>query len=166
MKTLFATRWVHYLPALFAWLFAVGFLVLTYRLPPIARAMPVLVGWATLGLASLDLISRTGGAFGQGLMRALNPSGLKLQGDADTLEPRFGLKSGIGMVVLLVVGFLSIGILLAAPLVIFIALMLANRREPLLSAAIAAGATLVIWLLFAVLLRLQLYPGLIFGGAL
>ncbi len=39
-------------------------------------------------------------------------------------------------------------------------------RNPIAIAAIAAGATLGVWLLFAVLLRLQLYPGLAFGGTL
>jgi hypothetical protein len=156
---------LRYLPALFCWLFAAGFLVMTYALPPVARSMPALVGWATLVLATLDLLSRMKGKLGEGLMRALNPSGLKPEGPPAT-SGRYALLTGIGLVVLLVTAFLLLGALIAAPLLILSALMIANRKEWLLSLAIAAGSTLVIWLLFAVLLRLQLYPGLLFGGSL
>ena len=46
------------------------------------------------------------------------------------------------------------------------ALMLAYRTQWLANAIIAAGATLGVWLLFAMLLRLQLFQGLAFGGVL
>jgi Tripartite tricarboxylate transporter TctB family len=156
---------LRFLPPAVCGLFAAGFLAMTYTLPPAARAMPLLVGWGTLGLAMLDLASRLKGKAGEALMRALNPAGLKPP-TPDAVSGRYALLSGIGLVVLLVTAFLLFGALVAAPVLIFAALMIANRKEWLLSLAIAAGSTLVIWLLFAVLLRLQLYPGLLFGGSL
>ena len=41
-----------------------------------------------------------------------------------------------------------------------------NRRQIVSNIVIAAVTTGVIWLLFSVLLRLHLYPGVLFGGAL
>jgi hypothetical protein len=161
-------RWTHYLPPILVLAVVTGFLVMTYQLPPAARSMPSLVGWAGLALALIDLVSRTGGAFGEALMKALNPAGLKL-GEEERAEAPAGLwplVTGIGLVVLLVAAFLLVGVLIAAPLLIFTALMVANRRQPISSILIAAAATAVIWLLFSVLLRLHLYPGVLFGGAL
>ncbi|MGC1300764.1 MAG: tripartite tricarboxylate transporter TctB family protein [Caulobacteraceae bacterium] len=156
---------LRFLPAAVCWLFSAGFLAMTYTLPPAARAMPLMVGWCTLGLATLDMASRLKGKLGEALMRTLNPAGLKPE-PPDTVSGRYALLSGIGLVVLLVTAFLLFGALVAAPVLIFAALMIANRKEWLLSLAIAAGSTLVIWLLFSVLLRLQLYPGVLFGGSL
>ncbi len=156
---------VHYVPALVVWLFTVGFLVMTYQLPVAARSTPGLVGWVTLGLASLDLLSRTGGDFGRGLMRAVNPAGLNDRPDKVD-HTRIDLLSGLGLICCLVVSFIVFGVLPATAIVIFGALAFAYRTQLLMDAAIAAAATLGVWLLFAMLLRLQLYPGLAFGGVL
>ncbi len=168
MKTILGAVWTSYLAPLVFLGVAAGFLVLTYQLPPAARDMPVLVGWATLVLALVDLVSRTGGELGRTLMRALNPSGLKPSAEAKAEAPsgRFAVISGIGLVVLLIVAFILTGVLIAAPLVIFTALVIADRREIVLSAVIAAVTTLSIWLVFSLLLRLHLYPGFLFGSAL
>jgi hypothetical protein len=165
VKTRFAQHWTRYLPPLVVLAVTAGFLVLTYRLPPAARAMPVLVGWAALVLASIDLVSRTHGRFGHALMKALNPAGLKEE-EAEAPAGVWALATGIGLVVLLLTAFLLLGVLIAAPLTIFTALIVANRRELISSLLIAGGATAIIWLLFSVLLRLHLYPGLLFGGAM
>jgi hypothetical protein len=158
-------EFVRLLPPILCGLFAAAFLAMTYALPPAARAMPLLVGWGTLGLVVLDLASRQKGKAGEALMRALNPAGLKPP-EADTVTGRYALLIGIGLVVLLVTSFLLLGALIAAPVLIFTALMVGDRKQWRLSLAITAGSTLVIWLLFSVLLRLQLYPGLLFGGSL
>lgn len=156
------------MPPLVVLVVAAGFLMLTYQLPPAARVMPVLVGWAALVLASIDLLSRTRGEFGRALMKAFNPAGLN-RGAEDQAEARAGgwpLATGIGLVVLLVTAFLLVGVLIAAPLTIFTALILANRRELISSVLIAGFTTAFIWLLFSVLLRLHLYPGVLFGGVM
>ena len=59
---------------------------------------------------------------------------------------------------------LFIGILYAVPLYVFASLFLRGRRSLLLSAGTAALATAMIWILFAAILRLELYPGMLFGG--
>jgi len=164
MKIL-GTPAIRYLPALIVWLFAAGFLGLTYQLPEAARATPSLVGWVTLGLATLDLVSRTGGELGVALMRAVNPAGLADRADNHPVT-RKDLASGIGLIVALVASFLVLGVLPTTAIIIFGALMLAYRSQWITNAIVAAGATAGVWLLFAVLLGLQLYPGLAFGGDL
>ena len=165
MKLLLGSPVARYAPAVVVWLFAAGFLALTYQLPLSARSTPALVGWITLGLATIDLLSRTGGAFGLAVMRAMNPAGLKARPDAQT-HTTADLVTGIGLIAVLVTLFIVLGVLITTAVFTFGALMLAYRAEFIRNAAIAGAATLGVWLLFAVLLRLQLYPGLLFGGAL
>jgi hypothetical protein len=165
---IFGQRWTHFLPPLIVLAVVTGFLAMTYQLPPAARAMPALVGWAGLVLAGVDLLTRTGGEFGRALMKALNPAGLKM-GEEERAEAPAGLLpllTGLGLVVLLVAAFLLVGVLIAAPILIFTALMVNNRREVISNLLIAVVTTGVIYLLFSVLLRLHLYPGVLFGGAL
>ena len=165
MKRILGSPAIRYLPALVVWLFAAGFLALTYQLPATARSTPALVGWVTFGLATLDLLSRTGGEFGKAMMRALNPAGLNDRADNQP-HTRGDLLTGLGLIVCLVTFFIALGVLPTAALFIFGALTLGYRKKLIMNAAIAALATLGVWLLFAVLLRLQLYPGLAFGGVL
>jgi len=164
MKIL-GTPAIRYLPAAIVWLFAAGFLALTYQLPEATRATPSLVGWVTLGLATLDILSRTGGELGAALMRAVNPAGLKDRPENQPVTHK-DLASGIGLIVALVSSFVILGVLPTTAIIIFGALMIAYRAQWITNAIIAAGATLGVWLLFAVLLRLQLFPGLAFGGVL
>jgi hypothetical protein len=73
------------------------------------------------------------------------------------------------MAVLRVAGFAAalvlIGILYAVPLYVFSSLYFQGRRRLLMCLGVSAAATAMIWLLFAVVLRLELYPGILFGGA-
>lgn len=165
MKHILGSPAVRYVPAFVVWFFAAGFLALTYQLPEAARATPSLVGWVTIVLATIDLLSRTGGEFGTALMRTVNPAGLKGRPDAQS-HTMMDLVTGIGLIAVLVVSFIVLGVLPTTALITFGALTLAYRSQLLMNAVIAASATLGVWLLFAVLLRLQLYPGLAFGGVL
>ena len=58
-----------------------------------------------------------------------------------------------------------IGILYAVPLYVFSSLFVQGRRSLPLCIGVSAAATAMIYLLFAVVLRLELYPGILFGGA-
>ena len=63
-----------------------------------------------------------------------------------------------------VAGLVLIGILHAIPLFVFAAVRWRGKRSYVVSLAIAAATTLFIWLLFARLLRIELYAGLLGGG--
>lgn len=157
------SSWVQLTPAAVLWLLAAGFLMLTADLPKDAQAIPLLVGWTTLVLVSIDFLSRLNNSFGQALMRALNPSALKPDHEGGSA---WRVASGVLLVVVLIGAFLTVGVLAAAAIVIFGALMFAYPRQLLSNLLVAAGATAGIWLLFSALLGLSLYRGVFFGDVL
>jgi hypothetical protein len=136
-----------YLPAAGLAIFTAVFLAAAYGYPSQARAFPVAVAWVTLFLVALDI------AKGR-----LNP--------AATAEESRPSDSQIGAVVWLA-GFalllVLIGILYAVPLYIFASLRFRGSRSWFTSLWIAAVVTGGIWVLFAVVLRLELYPGYFFA---
>src|SRR4029077_20830565 len=136
-----------------------------YNSRPGARAGPAGVAWVMLVLVILDLVSRTRTKAGTVLMHWLNPAG-----DADKMleHKRYPALKQIGAV-LWVAGFAAamvlIGILYAVPLYVFASLYFRGGRPLILAVAVSAGATAMIWTLFVAVLGLQLYPGMLFGGA-
>jgi Tripartite tricarboxylate transporter TctB family len=164
MTRLFGTPARQYLAPAVIWLLAAGYLAEAYSYPADSRAFPAMVAWAMIVLVGLDLLSRTATPVGRVVTRWLNPA----TGEHKTE----GITHSIGrqvVAMLWVAGFAAalviLGVLTAIPLFVFGSMRLRGGR-PLLSCVLTAGgATLFIWLLFAVVLRLQLYPGLLFGAA-
>jgi hypothetical protein len=165
VKTVLGTPVTEYLPAFGLLLLTIVYLITAYTYDADARAVPAGIAWVMLVLSTLDLVSRTRTGFGATLMHWLNPAG-----DADKLEghKRYPLLKQINAI-LWIAGFAAamvlIGILYAVPLYVFGALYFRGGRPLLLCVLVSAGATSMIWLLFAVVLRLELYPGVLFGGA-
>jgi hypothetical protein len=116
-------------------------------------------------LLSLDLASRSETRLGGALMRWLNPAAVRRE---EATPPSDATRRQLSAILWLA-GFtallLLIGILAAVPLYVFAALRWRAQQAYGACVAGAAGATLFIWLLFSVLLRIGLYPGLVFGGA-
>jgi len=130
-----------YLPAAGLAIFTAIFLATAYRYPPQARAFPVAVASVTLFLVALDLVFRTdtkAGAATGGQFRAV---------------------AWLSVFALMLV---LIGILYAVPLYVVASLRFRGNRSWFTSLWIAAIVTAGIWLLFAVVLRLDLYPGYFF----
>jgi hypothetical protein len=165
MKRLFGTPITDYLPALVLWLLTAGYLATAYGYSADSRVMPVLVAWSMLVLLLLDLASRMQTGFGQALTRWLNPAAEQI----DNTAPDRTMVSRQFAAVLWLAGFatalLLIGVLCAVPLYVFASMRLRGRRSYIVSLIGGGGMVLIVWLLFAVLLRLQLYPGLLFGGS-
>ena len=137
-----------YLPAAGLALFTAAFLAAAYTYPSQARAFPVAVAWVTLCLAALD-IAKT----------YLNRT--RLNAGAASVDS-LPLSSQIGAAIWLAAFSLTlvlIGILYTVPLYVFASLRFRGRRSWFTSLWIAAVVTGAIWLLFAVVLRLDLYPG-------
>jgi Tripartite tricarboxylate transporter TctB family len=162
MRRLFGTPVTDYLPAFVLWLATAGYLATAYGYTPDSRIMPVLVAWSMLALLALDLASRTQTRLGHAVTRWLNPAAERgPDAAADTVARQVAA-------VLWLAGFaaalLLIGVLYAVPLYVVASIRLRGRRSYRISLLAAGGMTMVVWLLFAVVLRLQLYPGLLFGG--
>jgi hypothetical protein len=151
---------------------ALGLLVLTliylataYRYSPDARAVPAGVAWVMLGLLVLDLASRTRTRIGIALMHWLNPAGDAAKQDAVKHYPVGKQILAVLWVAGFAVAMVLVGILYAVPLYVFSSLYFQGRRPLVMAIGVSAVATAMIWLLFAVVLRLELYPGILFGGA-
>jgi hypothetical protein len=137
------------LPALAFGLISVVYLLLCRQIPAAAASMPVKVGWFTLLLCVADLA----------LLQCV-PGQAVTHERADTRRQAMA----IGGVVLLSAALVLLGLLPAVGLFMVIALRLAGRHRWGASLIGAAVLTLVLWLVFAQLLQLELFPGLLFGG--
>jgi hypothetical protein len=149
-----------YLPAAGLAIFTVAFLAVAYGYSSQARAFPVAVAWVTLFLVALDIVSRTDTRAGEVVRRRLNPGAAVPE--SSPAGAQFGAVIWLAVFGLVLV---FIGILYAVPLYIFASLRFRGGRSWFKSLWIAAIATAGIWLLFAVVLRLELYPGYFFAGS-
>ncbi len=165
MKRVLGTPVTDYMPAMGLLAITAVYLVTAYQYSPDARAVPAGVAWVMLVLVSLDLVSRSRTKIGAALMHWLNPAG-----DADKLDavkryPVLKQLAAVAWIAGFAAAMLLIGILYAVPLYVFSSLLIQGRRPLLVCIGFAAAATLMIWLLFDVVLSLELYPGILFGGA-
>lgn len=165
MRRLFGTPIADYLPALALWIVTAGYLATAYGYGPDSRIVPVLIAWSMLALLALDLASRTGTRLGRALTRWLNPAAEAAKSAPPARYPVSKQVAAVSWLAGFTAALLLIGVLYAVPLYVFGSMRLRGRRSFLVSLAGGAGAALFVWLLFVVVLRLQLYPGLIFGGA-
>lgn len=146
------------------WLVTATFIVSASRLGPVARAMPLLVGWVTLLLVTLDIVARTGTPAGRALTSGLNPAALA-PAEAQATSPSRAFWGGIAPILALVAGFTLIGVLPSVPVFVFASIRRRARRGILTSALIAVAVAFFIYGMFYRVLQLPLYPGLLFGGA-
>ena len=145
-------------PPLVLWLLSLGFLLMGGRLAHGAGAMPVLVGSAMLVLTSFDLATCLPGGLSAQLRALLNPARPRRHSAA---RPAL---VGCALVVLVSGGLVGFGVMASVPLFVLVALRFGADRDWSFSLAGAAIVTLAVWLLFARLLGLTLFPGLLFGG--
>jgi hypothetical protein len=146
------------------WLVAVAFIIAASRLGPVARAMPLLVGWLTLVFVTLDIVARTSTPVGRALTSALNPAALTPV-DPQAAGSTHAFWLGVVPILALIAGFTLIGVLLSVPIFVFASLRWRAQRGIFTSALVALVVTLFIYGMFYKVLQLPLYPGLLFGGA-
>jgi Tripartite tricarboxylate transporter TctB family len=165
MARAFGTELSEYLPAAGAAAVAAVYLGAAYHYSPDARAAPLLIGWAVIALAALDIVSRTQTPVGRALSGFLNPvTNRPRHGHGAAPQPAGKQIMAIVWIAGFVAAFALIGAKLAIPLYVFAATRWRGGRSfavALLSAAVTIAG---IWFLFGWLLRLELYPGLLFGG--
>ena len=164
MRRILGTPVGAYLPAFGLLLVSAAYLHIASGYGPEARAFPAAVARIMLVLTSLDLVSRTETRLGRALLRWLNPVTTRVQSGVQSASLSRQI-SAILWLAGLAAGLMLIGVLYAVPLYVFAALRFRGRRNLLVCLLGAGGVTLFIWLMFAVVLRLSLYPGLLFGGA-
>ena len=165
MARAFGTEISEYLPAAGAAAVAAVYLGAAYQYSPDARAAPLLIGWSVIALAALDIVSRTQTPLGRALSAFVNPvTNRPRHGHGATPQPAGKQIMAIVWIAGFVAAFALIGAKLAIPLYVFAATRWRGGR-PFAVCLVSAAVTLAgIWFLFAWLLRLELYPGLLFGG--
>jgi hypothetical protein len=161
MRLLIGTGIADTAPALGLWMLSLAYLLAAYQYPPASRAFPVIVAWSMLVLVTLDVIARTPTRAGRAVTRWLNPA------SAVGPDGRIATPTEL-LAILWVVGFVTalvlIGILYAVPLFVFASVRWRGKQSYWISLVLAGGTTLFVWLLFARLLRIDLYSGLLGGG--
>jgi hypothetical protein len=164
VKRFLGTPVIAYLPAAALLVVAVIYLVTAYSYTAQARAFPMSVAWATIVLVALDFVSRTHTAIGEKLTRWFNPAAAP--GQAETRPHQLSGKQIAAVLwmagfVILIVG---IGFLYAVPIYVFASMRFRGGRPLWLCLLVSAAITLFIWLLFTQVLKLELYPGLLFSA--
>jgi hypothetical protein len=150
---------VRYLPTVVAWIGTAMYLAVAYTYKPAPRAMPLLIGWAVWVLLSLDLAAMTPTMIGRNLTSWLNPA---RDQDDRAVYPAARQLAALGSIAALTTGLILIGILPAVALYVFGVMRFFGRRPYRVAALTTAAVTLFVWLMLAQVLRIDLYPGLIF----
>lgn len=136
-----------------------AFLVASYGYSPEERALPVLVGWATMALVVLEILVQAGTPFGRRIETLLQGT------DAEpTPEPPpigRALRYAVGWTGLVVGLTVAIGMLPAVFVYIALSLRLEGRKPLPLALATAAAVTVFAWLLFEWGLSYDLYRGML-----
>lgn len=165
MARVLGTELSDYMPAAAAAAVAAVYLGTAYQYSPEARATPLLIGWTVVALAGLDIASRTQTRLGRALAGWLNPGARPRHGAGHAEYPVSRQIMAMVWIAGFLAGFALIGATYAIPLYIFAATRWRGGR-PYWVCLVSAACTLAgIWFLFGWLLRLELYPGLLFGGS-
>jgi hypothetical protein len=152
-----------YLAPLALWVVTALYLIAAYGYAPDSRAFPAMVAWTMIVLLSLDVVSRTETAAGRAVTRWLNPAAQEIDPVA-SVYPVAKQAAAILWVAGFAAALVLVGVLCAIPAYVFASLRWRGGRPVWICALTAGGATLFVWALFSLVLRLQLYPGLLFGG--
>ena len=146
-------------------LLAAGFTAAAAQYSPASRAVPQLIGGAVAVLCVLDIVSRSATAVGRHIATWLNPAGLAEMAADKPVGAKRGRQSvALGGIVVFTLALVLVGVLPAVALFCLVSLRAGGGLGSRASVLTAAAITLLAWLLFAILLRLALFPGLLFGG--
>lgn len=140
-------------------LFAALVLSTAYDYSGISGTFPQLVGWILLGLALLEVLVQA--------LAVRRPAKTSERGSASAETGGGGvLKEVKGFFWLggLLLGLYLVGFMVSTPLYVFAFLRFSGRRSLGMSAAVAAGATAFVYVVFIQLLEYKLYPGILLAG--
>lgn len=140
----------------------VGLFVWSDHIPdPRGREFPVLVSGAAVILCALDVLAHSGTAAGRWVALVLSGAAEPAPARDRRLSAEALAVIWVGVALALVI---LLGFLVAIPIYVFGYLLLHGRRTLRHSLIAAVATTFGIWLGFEVLLRYDLYRGMLFGG--
>ena len=130
-----------------------------------SRTMPELVAWATIVLASIDVLIQFDTAPSRWLRRLVSAKRIvewKMEGEENATLG--SVLWAVGWVAGYTVVLYFFGFLIATPIYVLLYMIFHGGHSVRNSVLTAAGTTLAIWLTFEVLFKYPLYPGVLFGG--
>ncbi|MCC2099264.1 MAG: tripartite tricarboxylate transporter TctB family protein [Hyphomicrobiales bacterium] len=138
--------------------FFIFFVDQTYEYEGRVRLFPLLIGYMGIFFSVLDILSLTTGRVGEVVTRSFGRAF-----DPTNLEGRKALREifVIGAICLIVLSIYVLGFLVTAPLAVVVWMTLAGRKPLLVSLATGAGAFVFVWVLFELVLRYELYRGIV-----
>jgi hypothetical protein len=161
--------WIDKLPPLVLLAIAVGFEVMAHEFPPASGQVPIMIGWTMIVLTVIDLATRFNNQMGYKLTRWLSPAALTEKAEraekGDVEPDKRRQIAAIAGITIFSVALVYFGVVYPVPVFAIIAIRLGGRFSWLTSIVSAVVITGVIWVLFSFLLRLQLFPGVLFGGS-
>lgn len=135
----------------------IGFIVWSYSYSPTSRMVPLVVGYATLALLVLDLLSRLENRVGAIVRIAAGADFSNLEMPS-TPRPSAELVAALWMAAA-VLGVLLLGLLPAVPLFVLLWMRLNGSRSWREAAIAATASGLFIYVVFELLLSYELYRG-------
>jgi hypothetical protein len=138
--------------------FMIFFLHETYELKGKERTFPLIIGYAGIVLSVLDIASVTESAFGRFVTRVLGASL-----DPDEIKPR-SVKRELVVFAIMGLGVLSMwlfGFLIAAPLFVFLWVLIGGGKSLKLSLYVGFATLVFIFGLFELILRYELFRGVV-----
>jgi hypothetical protein len=160
--------WVAYAAPVGLLALAAGFTAAAEQYGAASRTVPQLIGGATMLFCALDILSRSETPWGRRIAASLNPAGLTEAGSVAERHRSQRRRQGIavGGIAGFTLALVLVGLLPSVAAFVTLALRCGAGQGWRTSLLIAAAVTLMVWLLFAVLLRLVPFPGLLFAGGL
>jgi len=142
------------LPSVAVLVFVIAYLGSGYlTLGSASRFVPLLVGSVTLLLLLIDML------------RTLRARGVVVGNDTNTASvPPVRELQAIAYVAGAAAGIYLLGFAVTIPIYLFTSVAFFGKQSTRTAVTVALLTSLTIYLLFEVLLRYKLYPGLLFGG--
>jgi hypothetical protein len=138
--------------------FIIFFLHETYELKGKERTFPLIIGYAGVVLSVLDIASVTETAIGRFVTRAF---GAML--DPDEIKQR-AVSRELMIFAVMALGVLGIwlfGFLIASPIFVFLWMLIGGGKSLKLSLYVGFATLVFIYVLFELLLKYQLFPGVV-----
>jgi hypothetical protein len=143
--------------------FAVIFLVWSASYGERERQVPMLIGWSMVILCALDVIAATETRIGHAV-KAFFAGTIVGESASDAAQPVVKTLVAMAWPIAFVGLVVVFGFVAVIPFYVFLFVVIQGRKSIRLGVIAAACSTAFIYVVFGVLLRYEVYAGLVFGG--
>ena len=137
------------------------FIYLSYGYAPEVRLFPLLVGYTSLILCTLDLIGLTDTALGRIIDTVFSGKAVEKTGKAPKFAPKLSRQLiAMAWMVGLTIGIYIVGFMVMVPVYVFSSMLFQGKKSVKACAYGAVGTSAFIWVMFELLLKYELYRGI------